>query len=434
MSSAVYGQAAPAAVAANSADSSSLSPSLGGPFSDGMFHYSVSAGEIIQKQAFAGSGTYASTSLSGSVDYTSNSVRFPFSALYAGGVMFSAGANVPTAQTYQNAVVSQQLVTRNWIFGLSDAVSYMPQSPTTGYTGIAGAGDLGPITGPAQGPAGGILTEYGKRVSNGITGTAERKLTASTSINGSSSWQILRFLDATGQDTTEVQVNANLNHRMSARTTVSAGGAYSNFSYGSNLALYNQLGLNGLTYDTRSVDVSVQRLMTHNLSVSVSAGPQWISSSNAALSPATTTVMASASLSYNRHMTTMGLSYYRGANAGSGVQTGTIQDNISGTVSHSFGRDWQAAATVGYTNSSGLITDPTVYQDLGISSGYGSVFGGLQVSRRLSTLLSAYGSYMAISQTSSGISTAPNVFSGTGNIFSVGLTWSPKGLIPGHLF
>ncbi len=73
--------------------------------------------------------------------------------LYAGGVLFGNryGQGVRPFQTF---AVSQGLVTAAWIFGISDSVSYLPQSPTTGLSGIPGVGDLGsqPIQGPSVGP------------------------------------------------------------------------------------------------------------------------------------------------------------------------------------------------------------------------------------------------------------------------------------------
>ena len=88
--------------------------------------------------------------------------------------------------SYQNLAVSQKLITGKWVLGLSDSVSFLPQSPTVGLSGIAGVGDIGagPIDGPGSGPAGGILTYSGSRLSNHLSGSMERLLTGKTSISG----------------------------------------------------------------------------------------------------------------------------------------------------------------------------------------------------------------------------------------------------------
>src|SRR5215469_9925615 len=182
---AMYSQATPAGVATSTSFVSSVVPTLGSALGDGEVHYSLSAGEVIQHGLYSGSGTDFSTNLSGSVGYSRSSERAPFSMLFSGGLLLTTQSQA-TVQTYQNASVSQSFaINSRTNFFVSDSVSYIPQSPTTGYSGIAGVGDLGTIQGPAQGPAGGILTNYGRRVSNSLDGGLERRFTASTSVSGS---------------------------------------------------------------------------------------------------------------------------------------------------------------------------------------------------------------------------------------------------------
>src|SRR5467141_72236 len=94
------GQAVPTAVAPiSSIGGSPIVPNL-----DGVLHYAVSGSEIIQF------GNYGSGHVAASQGYTA----------------------------------------RHWIFNVSDSFSFLPQSPTTGLSGIPGVGDLGSI--PVQGP------------------------------------------------------------------------------------------------------------------------------------------------------------------------------------------------------------------------------------------------------------------------------------------
>lgn len=426
LSSAMYGQAAPTAVAGNgSGSATSLAPSPGGLKTDGTIHYSLSASEIFQHGLFSGPGTYYTTSLSGSAGYVSESQRLPFSMLYAGGLLLTTQSQ-STVQTFQNLALSQEFVTPRWVFGVSDSVSYLPQSPTTGYSGISGTGDLGPIQGPSQGPAGGILTNYGNRVSNSLDGNLERKLTASTSVSGSADWSILRFINNTGLDTTSISGTAGLNHRLDGRTTISGTAVYSIFTYGSYGAISDELGLSGLSFQTRGLNLSVQRLVSHNLSVSVSAGPQLISSSNSLLIPKRTTVAATVGATYTHRLSTFSLSYNRGANGGSGVQQGSLMDSVVGSYTHSYGRDWQMAVTGSYANSEALITNQQVNEALGVNGTYNSVYGGVQVSRRLSVHASAYASYTAVEQSNTSSASVPSVYSGVGSIFAIGVTWTPR--------
>jgi len=359
--------------------------------------------------------------------------------LYSGGVLLTT-QSVATVQTYQNASISQQYITPRWVFGATDSVSYLPQSPTTGYSGIAGAGDAGSINGPSQGPAGGILTNYGNRVSNALGVTIERRLTAATSITGSSSWDILRFIDNTGLDTTGISGTVGLNHRLSGRTTINANAVYSIFyygSYGSGVNVPNNpLNLSGLSYQTRGLNLGFQRLMTHSVTISVSAGPQLINSSNALLSPPVTTAFVSAAVTYTHRLTSASISYFHGGSGGSGVQQGSLADSVTGAVSHTYSRDWQGSVSGGYTHSSALIQSQAVNNLLGINGTYNSFFGGVQATRRLGEHSSLYMSYTAIAQSSnsSPVPSSPNVYSGVGSIFSIGYTWAPRSTSLGQLF
>jgi hypothetical protein len=423
-----YGQAAPAGEVTSTSFGSSFVPSVTSAFADGIVHYSLSASEIVNHQAYTGSGTYSSTNLSGNVGYQGSSARLPFSLLYAGGVLFNGGdGSGEYTQTYQNVVVSQGFNTALWNFGVTDAISFLPSSPTTGYTGVAGTGDVGSNGGPAQGQAGGILSNSGKLVSNALTGYVDRLLTASTWINGTAGWDILRFTDGTGLDTTMTSGSAGINHRIDARTTVSANAVYSIFTYGTYPGV-EQTGLDGISIQTRGINAVFQRQLTHNLSVSVSAGPQLSSSSNSEFIPSTTTVAVSASAGYVYRLSSFYASYNRGINGGSGVQQGTLSNSFSAGGSRAFGRNWQGSLSGTYTRSTALVSNQASASLLGISKEYDTFFGGVQVTRRLGAHTSAYASYTVVHQSGSGFttSTAPNVYTGTGQIFGIGVTWTPQ--------
>ena len=150
-----YGQAVPAGgTAMTSGSGGPNSPSL-----DGIVHYALSASEIIQLGYYGPGDVTHSTVLSGDVAYQAKSTVLPFNLLFAGGVILGNQSGQGTTY-FTNASVSQGYVTRDWSFNISDSFSFLPQSPTTGLSGIAGVGDLGstPVQGPAEGPAGGIFS------------------------------------------------------------------------------------------------------------------------------------------------------------------------------------------------------------------------------------------------------------------------------------
>lgn len=412
---AMDGQAVPA---------SSMSPTVGPsmPTIDGVFHYSLSGSEMLQT-GYQGQGATFTTSLSGNAAYNSRSTVRPFSMLYAGGLLLGNQYR-QSVRTFQNFAISQGLMTGPWIFAVSDSVSYLPQSPTTGLSGIPGVGDIGaqPIQGPSVGPAGGALFNNSTNISNSLSGSVERRLTLRTSASGGVSWTVLRFPDNDGLDNNQIAGQAGLNHRLDVRDTISANASYSRFSYGSNI---------GLTIETRGINGAFQRVLSRTLDMSVSAGPMWISSSNSLLIPSRVTLATNLGLTYSRDFTSAGLTYSRGVNGGSGVQPGALSDSLGAMIGRTYGRDWMTSLSANYTRTSGLLKNPVGAPALGPSFLYAggstqAVYGGVQVSRRLSDSLSAFASYNLQHQSVDRSLATQNAFSGLSQTIGVGVSFSPR--------
>lgn len=417
--SVAHGQAAPAGT---------ISPGAGivagpvFPAIDGVFHYSLTGSELMQT-GYRGSGPGFSTTFSGAAAYSTTNVVRPFSMVYSGG-LFLGNQYGQAVRTFQNFSISQGLTRGQWIFGISDSVSYLPQSPTTGLSGIPGIGDLGsPVQGPSTGPAGGVLTNNATNVSNALSGNIARRITPLTSISGMGGWTILRYPSGEGLDNSQISAQVALNHQIDARDTVGGNFSYSNFSYGSGIAL---------TVQTRGVNGVFSRLLSRSLSASISAGPMWITGSNSALVPSRLTVASDISLNYTRKFTNAALSYSRGVNGGSGVQPGALSDNVTASVGRTYGRDWMASVSANYTHTSGLVQGPAASL---LPSGYpfsyaggniNMVFGGVQVTRRLSESLSAYGSYNLQHQSIGSSLAAQNAYSGFTQTIGVGISYSPR--------
>ncbi len=418
-SSISHGQAVPTATSPMAPSNSLLNLS---PV-DGVVHYALSASEVVQYGYYGAGDVTNSTVLSGDLAYTAKSTTRPFNMLFAGGVSIGNQGGQGTT-TFWNVAVSQGYITRKWVFNISDSFSFLPQSPTTGLSGIPGIGDLGaiPVPGPVEGPAGGVLSFAGNRIGNSLGGSAERQLDHATSISGAGSWSVLNFLgDSTNElNNTEVSATVALNRRLDQRSSASLNAVYSTFTYSGPAA-------NFLTPDieTRGINLSYQRLLSRTLSASVSAGPQWVNSSNDLLIPPALNVAASASLSYSRRSTNASVYYSRGVNGGSGVLPGAISDSIGAGLGRSFGRDWVASVSAAYSHTAGLT------QLAGIPGApskeiYDTVFGGIQVTRRISTRFSGYLSYGAQNQSSNFFLPGQNALNGTSQTFGIGITFSPR--------
>ncbi|MEI9978118.1 MAG: hypothetical protein WDN23_03825 [Edaphobacter sp.] len=419
MGSFAYGQAVPSVNTTISSTGSN--PNV--PAMDGTLHYSMSASEQVQFGYFASDETTSSTVLSGNVSFTGKSQELPFSMLVSGGVFLSNGNGQGTS-TFWNAAVTQGIIGRRWALTVSDSFSFLPQSPTTGLSGIPGVGDLGsqPVQGPVTGPGGGILTYSGDRYVNSLSGSIERQIAPATSISGSGSWSVIHFLDEfAGLDNNEASGVVALNHRLDGRSSVSLNADYTTFSYsGSNT------GPGTPDFQTKGINLSYQRLLNRGLSMAVSGGPLWISSSDSAVIPTRLSAAASASLNYTRNVTNASLNYSRGANAGSGVIPGALSDTILGSVGRTFGRKWVTSADGGYAHSTGLAEYTVEGFLIGINEVYNTVFAGVQLTRGLSVHYSTYASFTVQHQTSNYSFAGLNGFNGTSEVFGIGITFTPR--------
>ncbi|MDQ2833221.1 MAG: hypothetical protein M3Y50_05620 [Acidobacteriota bacterium] len=420
-----FGQAVPAGVAVSNPD-----PFL--PPLDGVLHYALSASELVQFGFYGSGQTSSTTALSGDVAYQGKSQDLPFNLLFAGGVLLpnQQGQGVTT---YQNVAVSQGLVTRSWVFNVSDSFSFLPQSPTTGLSGIAGVGDLGviPVQGPAYGPSGGVLSTSGNRIGNSLSGSVQRQIGHATSISGTGSWSVLHFLNDSnnnnasyggyGLNTSEVSGSVGVNRRIDARSSVGVDAIYSTFSFSG-----QQTGFFQPDFQTKGLNLSYQRTLSRSLSMDVSAGPQWVSSSDTALIPNSLNVAVSATLSYFHRYTHGSLSYSRGVNGGSGVIPGALSDSIAGSVGRSYGRDWVVSLTGAYVRTSGLSQQFVPGGSGPANTVFNTVYGGVQATRRINNSFSGFLSYTAQHQSFSSSLNAQNAFGGTSHTFGIGVTFTPR--------
>ena len=420
-----FGQAMPTAT-----EVVTPTPGVSGPklsWVDGTIHYALSASEVVQYGYFGSGNTTSSTAISGNVAWVSMSQVHPSTLLFAGGVLF--GQNGQGVSTYQNIAVSQGLIKGKWILNVSDSFNFLPQSPTTGLSGVPGVGDVGtvPIPGPSTGPAGGVLTYSGNRIANVISGDIERRITGRTSVSGAGSWSLLHFLDKhSGLDTSAVTGEVALNYRINVRNSASLSAVYSTYDTSGIFAVLPPgFPNNNVTYVTKGINVSYSRQWTRSLSTDVSAGPQWIQSSAAQLIPDKLNYFVNAGLGYGRQLTNYSLRYSHGANGGSGVQPGAISDNFSASVGRTFSRQWAGSATFSYSHTTGLLA---LFPNAGpaINGATDTEYGTLQVTRGFTRTISGYASYTAQNQSVNQVISTQNAFSGMSHTFGIGVTWAPQ--------
>jgi hypothetical protein len=422
MGSISYGQAIPAGGTPMSPmTTNTVGPNL--PDLDGVVHYALSASEIAQVGYYGPGVTTYSTNLSGDASYTAKSIVYPTNLTLAAGVSFPNQSAQGTIG-YTSVAISQGYVTRTWVFNIADSLSFLPQSPTTGLSGIPGVGDLGalPVQGPTAGPAGGIFSEAGNRIANVLSGSVERQLNRDTSLSGSGSWAVLRFLDSNDSyDNTQISGVVALNRRLDARSSVSLNAVYSTFSYSNTPSATTEPDI-----ETRGINLSYQRVLSRSFSMSVSAGPQWVSSSNSILIPSSLNAAASAGLSYQRGLTTASVNYSHGVNGGSGVLPGALSDSVFASAAHTYGRNWVASLNAGYSHSAGLTELSNATALVPVHAVFDTVFGGAQLTRKINTHFSGYVSYEAQNQSQNNTLAGPSALNGTSQTFAIGITFTPR--------
>ena len=405
------------------ADTGTAVPGIGFslPRVGGSVSYGISASELISTGFYNG-GTSYTTNVSGDVAFVTKSPRHPFSAVYDGGVLV-ANSNQPTS-FFQSLSFSQILNTKRWNIAIADSVSYLPQSPLGGLSGIPGVGDLGvdPVAvGPASGL--GILTTYGPRVSNTTSGTVGRQITGHVSAQATGIFAIQRFIgdnSGLGISTTTEGASAGMSYHFSARDTLTGNYNYTHFSYTGSL----------YAFTTQGATAEYTRQWSRRLTTDVYGGPQFISGSNSALFKGTSVQFAAgASASYLARSTSYSLGYSRGVNNGSGVIPGSFSDSLSGAAHRRLGQDWDVSGNVSFARTTSL---PNV--TLFTFNSKGVSFGG-QGSRRLGRYFSGYLSYTVQDQSTSASglpNVAQNAFSGVYQVVGIGLTYSPRNILLGR--
>jgi hypothetical protein len=381
----------------------------------GTLRYSLTASELLQL-GYAKGGVSTSTAGSGNLAYLSKSENDPFSVVYSGGFIHTNVPGNSTNETFQDISFSQVYRTRSWVYVVSDGFSFLPQSPTTGLSGIAGVGDVGvPPVQTGIGPGQTILTDYGRRISNGLRGSATWQITAATALEGSAAWQVLRFVGASnpGLDTSDLDFTFGPTHRINALSSIAAHASYSRQSYP---------GFAGALIETEGVNFDYNRTWSRKISTSVSIGPERSHGEGFGVFPSRTDIGVGASLTYAGRNTGTYLSYSRGVSGGSGVIPGAFTDTVSIGANRPMGRSWQAGIDGSYSRSVAL------FEVNNRQTRIQSIFGAVQLSRRLTEDLSCYGGYTAIEQSIATPTLTENAFSGFRNIVSFGITFSPPPL------
>ena len=415
--------------------SSPISTGFSLPSVAGTMQYAVSASQSVSSNYFGDSGIASSSNLNGDLAFITSSSRDPFSVVFSGGRSWSSSSQ---SFNFLNLALSQVVNAGRWNFMLSDSVSYLPQTASTGLSGIPGTGDLG--VNPVQtglnpvptsvSPGQGVLTGFSTRVDNTSTISLARQITGKTALNASGSYSLTRFLSNSGSstvpsspglDTDGDSASASLSHRIDARNSLAG-----NFDYSRNTYSGSGPGILQPGFSSQTASLQLSHQFTRKLSTSLAAGPQWTSIDSPGLTPELS-LFANLSATFTGEFSHATLAYSRSSNSGFGVVGGAISNSVTFSTGRTFDRVWMVALTAAYTQTSNLPLAAT------LPFTFHTTVVGVQVSRALARTLSAYASYTLQKQSNQGTGAAVDLFSGLSNVAGFGLTFSPSAVrLGGH--
>jgi hypothetical protein len=323
--------------------------------------------------------TLQTSSVSASLGYANKQQRLPFTMNYGGGYIWTI-----SGPTYQNGQfhrmdLSQGIVFKRSTINLEDNVSYLPQSPTVGFAGIPGIGDIvgaGPVT-PSSSQS--ILTQSTHVLDNVASGDIEHSLNYATSVDVGGSYELLRFPDIAALEYDTVTGYAVLSRRLSGRNTVFGRAGY---------YLYSFTGT-PISLSSGTVQLGFRRRWTRNLTSSISAGPQQLKSSTSLLIPTNLSYAVNATLNYQRRFSSFDGMYAHGVTGGSGYLYGGVVDTAIGDYYHQIGPKTQLGLTGGYNRTASLNNNGNT----------NSEYGGAQVTWRVAGNFILFANYSATNQT-----------------------------------
>jgi hypothetical protein len=411
--SAARAQALPAAEASPVSTGFTL-PNVGGSL-----NWAVSASESLAWGYYGSSGNATGTNLSGDVAYLSRSKYHPFSMVLNAGR--SWGTSGLPSYLFVGLGLSQGFNVGKWNFVLSDNVSYTPSTPLVGLSGIPGLGDLGvsPVqVGPDSGQ--GVLSNYSPEVNNIGSGSVQRQITGKTSLNASGSYIILRFVkgvDTAGQyglDSDGITGSAGFTHRVDERTTFGGNYAYSSYIYKNNLSS----GIPEPNFVSQVASFTYSHHLSRKFDLNLAAGPDW-TQINFAQNSVSLSAYVDASLGYAGHTGHWNLSYIRSTNNGYGVTGGALADQAGFYAGRVYGRVWNLSTGITATRTTSLPTPGATPYD------FKTVIASVQASRAVARNLSAFMSFTVEKQTHASSTSTVDLFDGTSEILSFGVTYSP---------
>jgi hypothetical protein len=353
-----------------------LTPTLGTPVLEHSFLLvGAQFGSTAESAGLGSSGWYANNFFLGNVSLVKNWRQALTSINYSGGGYVSTN-NSQGDGAYQNFSFFQDVRSARWDVSLVDLFAYLPQSQFGfgGGTNLGQPGTGGTLSIPEPGVGGGasqnIFSAVGTRYMNTAVAQANYTLTTRDSLTLSGSDGILRFTNSADLNNDTISAGLGYNRQLTKADTIGLFYGFAAFHFSGNPQAFG----------SHSAGVAYGRKITGRLALQVSGGPQ-ISTYRIPVNGSTRVVSGTgnANLSYGLQNGNITLSYHHSLSNGSGVLTGSKQDQVSFAVSQRLGRIWSGLANLGYSRNSSLGnmagSSDNTYNDWFFSAGLGRPFG-----------------------------------------------------------
>lgn len=383
------------------------------PLNTRNLHYALRYSESAQFSSVQ--PTEQMSTISGSADYGSRSEHNPFTLNYAGGYTWTLSGPDYASGLFQHLMLSQRIEWGRSTVIASDSADYLPESPLTGFSGIPGIGEPIGSPNPAPPTAQTIVVLNTHAVENFASGEFDHSFGYASAISLKGNSSLLRFPDGNGLDANGETGNANYIRRLTARTSLTGGYLYTNYTYPG----YS------FGFNTNTTLGGVRHQWTRSLATEVSAGPQWISSSNLAAVPSSTTFAANATVTYQHRTTNASAAFSHGTNGGAGYLFGGETTTFTGNLSREFGRNLTIGMSGGYDRTAGLSDSSSKSTVLNSTGATDAAFGGAQVSWQFSRDFILFANYTNVDQSTTS-SLPSNALNYMLNITSFGVGYSPR--------
>jgi hypothetical protein len=333
-------------------------------------------------------GWYANNYVGGEVSLLEEGGRSVFGLNATGGGYFTTDS-LESNGGFGNLSAAYDVNLDRWNFQVFDYFSYIPESQF-GFAGGSGlavpgvSGTLGPsIPGLAAAvvPNQSIYSAIGPRYSNAFAAQATYQVSRRASITVGGSYGILNFTQPGNINNDMALGNVGFNYAINPHDSIGVLYRFTGFHYdGEPQAL-----------GTHVVNAVYQKKVAARLALSFFGGPEFTEFRVPVGNKTSTTgVSAGASLTYQFQTASIGLNYFHGVTAGSGILLGSTTDQATVTLTKQFARVWSGMVNVGYSHNASLTTGPGL-----ISPSFDNWFAGGTLSRPIGRNMQVSGTYEA---------------------------------------